>query len=79
MTLDELVSHNHPMDRGRWYGADSTIGTSGSIYNQTSTTTAQGDNTSGAGARRVIGNVGGSQPFNVMQPYITVYVWKRVS
>jgi hypothetical protein len=79
LTQAEMPAHNHPMDRGRWFGADSTLGTSGSIYNQTSTTTAYGEQSDGSGSRHVIGNTGGGGSHNNLQPYIVVYMWERTA
>lgn len=46
---------------------DQTGNASGSWKMQTSETTATNQNT------------GGGQPFNIMQPYVTVYMWKRTA
>lgn len=64
-TVSEMPSHNHSLP---------IAGTSGSAtYLITGTTTAN---------RVLLGTVGdkgGGQPFNIMQPYITCYMWKRIA
>lgn len=73
LTIAQMPRHRHTMDRGRWYSADSSFGTSWSIYNQMTTTTAQGESIDTESAnRRVIGYSGGDQPHNNMPPYLIV-------
>lgn len=80
-TLDvtEIPSHNHNMDRPRWWSSDPNIGDAGSVYNQTSTTTAMGENIAGQGTRKAIGDTGGGQAHNNLQPYIVVKRWHRTA
>ena len=68
-TLDitEIPSHNHNKLKLRW----STASGANAVY---------GSNGTGSGSDRDSESYqGGGQPHNNMQPYITVYFWKRVS
>lgn len=67
LTIDEMPSHNHDILKPRW----STNTGANAVY---------GSNGSGSGTEYdTRGYQGGDQPHNIMQPYITVYFWKRVS
>ena len=79
LTEAQMPSHRHFMDRGRWWGNDSVLGGNDSIFNQQSSTTAQGESASGGGSRKAIGLTGGGQPHNNLQPYETTYMWKRTA
>lgn len=90
MSIEEMPSHTHIQDSHlhgeivdnngnrityasgsvanyRVLHQDQTGSASGSWRMQTSEATATNQNT------------GGGQPFNIMQPYITVYFWKRTA
>lgn len=67
LTIDEMPSHNHDILKPRW----STSSGANAVF---------GSNGSGTGSDYdTRGYQGGDQPFSILQPYITVYFWKRVS
>lgn len=68
LTIPELASHTHVISR---YWSNTAPGDS-AFY---------GSNASGAGGvnNYGIGEAGGNQPHNNLQPYITCYMWKRVA
>ena len=81
LTVNEMPSHNHDFR----YSTDNAV----TFYNAGvgKDGTYTGDNYLGfsnsvslfASYVVVLGNTGSSQPHNNLQPYITVYMWKRVS
>lgn len=79
LTIAEMPLHDHNIDRGRWWGADTVIGGSDAIFNQTSTTTPLGETKAGLGNRKAIGTRGGGGSHNNLQPYKVVYRWVRVA
>ncbi len=68
LTINEMPSHNHGFQSGRWFWAESAGG--GEIINSQSETSYA--------FKRGTDNTGGSQAHNNMPPYLAVYVWKRV-
>ena len=67
LTIDEMPSHNHDIIKPRW----STAVGANAVY---------GSNGSGSGEEYdTRGYEGGDQPFSILQPYITVYFWKRTA
>ncbi|MBE6144279.1 MAG: hypothetical protein E7169_01750 [Firmicutes bacterium] len=68
LSVSEMPAHNHRIgyDQIWGYGGTASIAlTSGGPYYVSST--------------NYIGNTGGNQAHNNMPPYLTVYMWKRVS
>lgn len=66
LTIEEMPSHNHTINFDQiwgWGGTTSLATTSGGPY-------------PGGGYVR---DTGGNQPHNNLQPYITVYMWKRIN
>ena len=78
LTVSEMPSHRHRMQRARWWGDDSSIGASGSIYGQTSTTTSYGEDGS-SGNKWGVAYEGGGGAHNNLQPYIVKYMWQRTA
>ena len=67
LTIEEMPSHNHNKLKLRW----STSAGANAVY---------GSNGTGSGSDRDEESYqGGGQPHNIVQPYICVYFWKRVS
>ena len=76
LTISELASHSHPLNlntynspgRGNTYvaGCDGGSGL-GNANDKTPQTHRQAE------------HIGGNQPHNNLQPYITCYMWKRVA
>ena len=67
LTIDEMPSHNHDKLKLRW----STNTGANAVY---------GSNGSGSGSEYdAQAYQGDDQPHNNLQPYITVYFWKRIS
>ena len=79
LTAAQMPSHRHTMDRARWFGNDSSIGSNGSIYGTTASTTPYGETIEGSGSRHLIGYTGGGQAHDNMPPYMVVYCWVRQS
>lgn len=68
MTIDELVTHDHIMtDKASWGNAD---------YGGTSSPAWSSEINK---ANNMTSKTGKSEPFNIMQPYYVVNMWKRVS
>ena len=66
LKIEEMPSHNHIVNFDQiwgWGGTTSLATTSGGPY-------------AGGGYVR---DAGGNQPHNNLQPYITVYMWKRIN
>lgn len=63
LTISEMPSHNHP----GIIGYTNTTGYYARLYEG-----SQGTNLDGEG------KTGGDQPHNNLQPYITVYMWRRI-
>ena len=66
LTLAQIPTHNHPIK----LGAGSSTGTA---------ITYPGSETTYYNYSDIVGNAGNSQPHNNLQPYITCYMWKRIS
>lgn len=78
MSLDELVSHNHAIHfyNDDWNQSDGQDGKA----NQPGLVHDAQDRTANHTNRWIdlVENTGGNKPFNVMQPYQTVYIFKRI-
>ena len=72
LTIAEMPYHTHDFNRPKFWGSEIELTQSGSIYGQTNTVLPN------AVSGRVNGE-GGGQDHNNLQPYITVYMWRRVS
>lgn len=70
LSIEEMPSHNHYIRRPSWYFADFVNG--GEIF------TPNGYKTS-VGIDHYTNSVGGSKAHNNMPPYITVYIYRKVS
>ena len=70
LTIAEMPSHDHGFERPSWYISDFT--SSGAIY------TPNGYKTSAKISDKV-SKTGGGGAHNNLQPYITVYMWKRTA
>lgn len=67
LTIDEMPRHNHDVIKPRWntsIGANAVFGSNGSGTGEEYDERAY---------------EGGGQPHNILQPYITVYFWKRTA
>ena len=73
LTIAEMPSHSHGIERQRWFFTDTVLNSgAGAILNNA------GDSTSASylGHTRLTGQ---SDSHNNMHPYITCYMWKRIS
>jgi hypothetical protein len=66
LTISEMPSHNHALD----HEAYATLNNSGSAWTPANANTA---------SEYYTRETGGSQPHNNMPPYLTVYMWQRIS
>lgn len=63
LTIDELPSHTHDLLANN--GTGGTVGVAGGTR-------------TGTGFTASTNEAGGGQPFSIMPPYITVYMWRRI-
>lgn len=80
LTVNEMPEHGHAVTTTRTlgYGGDGHFGNDAKFASgQDNNITSFSEVTNNHGA--VANNTGGSQAHNNLQPYITVYMWKRVS
>lgn len=68
MTIDELVSHDHIMTKNRNWGNSDYGGSAAPAWSKE---VISADN--------LTTKTGNSKPFNVIQPYVVIYRWRRVS
>ena len=68
MLIDELVSHDHVMTKNRNWGNANYGGTNSPAWSSESIS-----------ADNLTSKTGNSQPFNIMQPYYVVNIWKRTA
>ena len=71
LTIEEMPSHSHTL-------TNRASASAGAHYNAPPMTTNTGTEHSDGG-NNVIGKTGGSKAHNNMPPFITVYMWKRIS
>lgn len=71
LTVDEIPSHKHPW---KGYSAGNLYTGSGSGVDYA----LFGSDVWSRDANKGIQDAGGGQPHNNLQPYITVYIWKRI-
>lgn len=68
LTIDEMPSHNH----SAWLNGGGSASGYGLDYTYSNQCRSYDGND-------IIDNKGGGQPFNIMPPYLAVYVWKRTA
>lgn len=80
-TVNELASHYHDRITSRQYNqklvgqADSPSGEAGYIKAQYTTGSPKGVNF----AYMATSDAGGGQPMNILNPYYSMYIWRRVA
>ena len=74
LTIDEMPSHNHPVSHQGFYATDNYSSQPSRLCVSKETISGDPiDNNYNSEYK------GGNQPHNIVQPYITCYMWKRIS
>ena len=81
LTKDEMPSHFHNFYRQQWWSTDVARSAGGNVYSWKSGTggTSQKMYNTGTTEQYLLDAQGGNQPHNNMPPYLSVYMWKRIS
>lgn len=69
LTIEEMPAHNHNI-------ALRSGAQTGNFWSSPTMASNTGSETSSS---TIISSVGGSQPFDIMPPYLAVYMWKRIA
>lgn len=69
LTINEMPTHNHNYNTGRWYWAETAGG--GEVVSSQSETSYM--------FTRTTSDTGGGKAHNNMPPYLVVYIWKRTA
>lgn len=79
LTTDEIPAHGHGMEHTHSYTGPNTASWKVGTSTAHKWCTSAGSKTSGGASKSTTDNAGGGLEHNNLQPYITVYMWKRVS
>ena len=73
LTVDEMPTHKHVLERQQWYASDQEQNTStGAIYSWKTTTGGSTSKSYKSGGSSDVYNTGGGQAHNNMQPFATI-------